>query len=567
VSSPGWTPRGADLLTATLQAHGVRHVFGMPGTQNVTLFDALRRTSMRTVVASHELAAGFMALGEARITGRPGVLATIPGPGFTYALTALAEARLDSVPLVHLAGAPAQVDGHRHALQAIDQRAMARPVVKAVIDVGSADEVGSAVAQAFALAADGEPGPVLVQATAAAMGDASDAEPGTPMASEAPVLSDDALDALAARVAASQRPLIYAGQGVLGDADALVALATRIGAVIATTTSARGVVPEHQACVVICDADAVRLNALVESADLVLALGVKFSHNAAMGFDLQIDAAKLIVANAASAAGDPGYDASQVLQGDVPSIVRGLLQRLPANGDGLRWSEAELEAVRELQDRRWPIDPYLGNSGLSPAQFFSDLRGQLPEDAVLVTDSGLHQMLARRYFRVDAPRSLLLPSDFQSMGFGLPAAIGAALAAPSRRVVAVVGDGGLVMSGMELLTAVRESIPLLVIVFVDGYLGLIRHQQIGQHGHDFGTELLNPDFSGWARSLGVAHVRYRDARSLAHAMTMDGVVLLEVAMSDTPALHARRVKSLGRETALHLFGRDALNRWRKRRGP
>lgn len=561
----GRTPRGADRLTAALEAQGATHVYGMPGTQNVTLFDALRRSSLRTVVATHEMAAGFMAIGHARVTGRPGVLATIPGPGFTFALSALAEARLDSVPLVHLCGAPARVPGRRFPLQALDQRAMAEPMVKAVLEVESAADVADATARAFALACQGEPGPVLLHLAAGAMTEDAPEQPASVSECSEEPLPGDVLDAIAARLQATGRVLLHAGQGTLDAPDLLARLATRLGALVVTTTSARGVVPEDAAFVVVCDSDAPRLNALVREADLVLSLGVKFSHNAAAGFGLDLPGEKLIAVDAGAESLDAGYASTLSLQADVPRVLRALLERIPEQEPESRWSEATLAHVRALHGAQWPIDPHLGESDRTPAQFFGELRDQLPSDAVLLTDSGLHQMLARRYFTVVAPRTFVLPTNFQSMGFGIPAAIGAAMAQPQRRVAVVVGDGSLALSGMELLTAVRERLPLLVIAFVDGHLGLIRNQQLGAHGHPFGTELHNPEFSGWAQSLGLGYVRYRDARSLAHALTHEGPVLLDVRLHDTPALHARRVRTLGRETALHLFGHDAL-RWLRRKG-
>jgi acetolactate synthase-1/2/3 large subunit len=182
----------------------------------------------------------------------------------------------------------------------------------------------------------------------------------------------------------------------------------------------------------------------------------------------------------------------------------------------------------------------------TPAGFFSALREAMPRDAVLVTDSGLHQTLARCHYRVLAPRGLLVPTGLQSMGFGVPAAIGASLAAPERRVVALVGDGGFAMSGMELLTAVRERVPLVLVVFVDGHYGLIRAQQLQRYGHAPGSAVHNPDFARWAESLGVAHVRFDGVDSLHRALALRGPVLVEVAVRDSNGMRVQRLRALAR---------------------
>ncbi len=181
----------------------------------------------------------------------------------------------------------------------------------------------------------------------------------------------------------------------------------------------------------------------------------------------------------------------------------------------------------------------------------------MPADSCLVTDCGLHQAHATRYFRVLAPRGLVIPSDFQSMGFGLPAAIGAKLAAPDRTVVALIGDGGLLMSGMEMITAVRERIPITVIVFSDGALGQIRLQQLSLYGQTHATQLSTPDLELFAHAIGAEYLRMEGdaADVLRRAMTPDGVTVVEVKVGDSAAMRIQRAKGLARRTT-----RLALNR-------
>jgi acetolactate synthase-1/2/3 large subunit len=547
---------GASVVTETLVGLGVDCVFGLPGTQNVELFEALRRSSrLRTVVATQELAASFMAAGHAMASGRPGVLLTIPGPGFSHALTGLAEAFLDSVPLLHVAGAPATGPGRRFQLQALDQRGMASPVVKRVLDVEGPADIAPGLTEAYALARSGEPGPVLVLIPARLLAEPVSGDAARPPAAGASASPDAAqLDRVAERVARAERVLIYAGQGAAEGAGELRALAEALGAPVVTTTSARGALPEdHPLCrpfdfgTPATDA----LNAMLERADLVLAVGCKFSHNGAHGFRLRVAPEKLVHVDASPNVPGSNYECALGLCCDAPAFLRALLARVgSAPRRGASWPAADLESFwrrgrARLEDET--AEPKIpGADPPTPAGFFAALRRALPAESCLVTDSGLHQTLARRHFTVLSPRGLLIPSNLQSMGFGLPAAIGASLAMPSRPVVALVGDGGLAASGLELLTAVRERVRLAVVVFNDGQLGAIRLQQWGRHGRSHGTALANPDFAKLAAAVGASYVRLeRDAEeTLREAACAQGVTLVEVVLKDTLKMHSRRAGPL-----------------------
>jgi acetolactate synthase-1/2/3 large subunit len=215
------------------------------------------------------------------------------------------------------------------------------------------------------------------------------------------------------------------------------------------------------------------------------------------------------------------------------------------------WTPGDLESCRATaRDASEAVEPVVhGIEPATPAAFFGALRAAMPANAVLSLDSGLHQMLARRHFRVLAPRGFLLPTDFQSMGFGIPAAIGAAVAVPARRVVALVGDGGFAMSGLELAVAVRERVPLTVIVFVDESLGLIRLQQYREFGHEFGTRLDRLDLAAFAQAVGAAYLPFAgDAPgTLRQALQGEGVTIVEVSLGDSAGQIRLRAAAAARE--------------------
>jgi acetolactate synthase-1/2/3 large subunit len=194
--------------------------------------------------------------------------------------------------------------------------------------------------------------------------------------------------------------------------------------------------------------------------------------------------------------------------------------------------------------------------------FFTSLRRALPRNGIVVTDSGLHQGLVRRHFDVFSPRGLSLPSDFQSMGFGLPAAIGAKMAAPERPVVAVIGDGCFAMSGMELLTAVREKIPLTVVVFNDGRLNLIRLQQFASFGRSESVDIRNPDFEEFAAAVGARYalVDGNADTILQSAVNSPHVTLVEVVLEDSREIYMTRAKGFTRDTVRKVLGPGMVRR-------
>lgn len=319
----------SEQLWATFRELGAECVFGLPGSQTIDAFQALKRSGLRTVVPTHEMAAAFMANGYARASGRPGILTTIPGPGFTYALTGLAEAWLDSVPLVHVVPAARELPGREFALQAIDQRAMAGPIVKHIFRAADADAVAPSAVEAYRLATAGEPGPVMLEIPEEVFPAEAVRGHGQPPARPPADTSEARVGEIAASIDAAPRVLLYLGAGVLDCAEAVGALAEATGAAIVTTTTARGVVREEDERVVVRDPgmqDVAIVNALAARADLIVAIGCKFSHNGAAGFQLVLPQSKLITINAAGPSAN--YPARLHATAEAGRLLAALLPRL-----------------------------------------------------------------------------------------------------------------------------------------------------------------------------------------------------------------------------------------------
>jgi acetolactate synthase-1/2/3 large subunit len=551
-------------------------VFGVPGTQNVALYEALRRSGLRAVLATHELAASFMANGYTRASGRIAPLVTIGGPGFSYALAGLAEARHDSAALLHITGRP-PAGGRKFEFQAIDHRAISAPLVKAFVSLDRPDEVADRTFEALALAREGEPGPVLLECASEALegipaGPAQPApRPAAPSPPEQPIHQASAL------LAAARRPLLMAGQGAADAAPLVRRLAEALGAPVFTTASGRGVLPEDHPLALCFDfsrggVDA--LDELVEESDCVLVLGCKLGAAGTGIFQLRLPQDRLIRVDTSPEVLAGNYPARLSICARVEGVLERLLPRLESRGAAAAggWPAQDVARRREqLRSARdgFPPDPVVrGVTPATPAAFFAALRRALPRDGIVVSDTGLHQALVRRHFEVLTPRGLVFPSDFQSMGFGLPAAIGARLAAPGRPLVLVIGDGAFANSGMELLTAVREKIPLAVVVFNDGRLNWIRVQQLATSGMAHGVDLLNPDFALFAEAMGARYALVDgDAEEvLERAVASDEVTVVEVRLGDSGAIHLARARGLARGALRRTVGPlPRLRRWLRRK--
>ena len=558
---------GAESLCDALEREGVECVFGLPGTQTVEIYEALRSSRIRSIVPTHELAASFMANGYARASGKPGVLLTISGPGVAFAPAGLAEAKLDGVPLVHITIAPASGPTGEPSFQAFDQAAFARPVVKATLRADDRAQVRGVVHEAFALATAREPGPVFVEFSSRALRQrGTDAEPSH-ASGAAPNADERSLAAIVELLSSAKRPVLYVACDVSGDAAALASVATSARIPILVPAPYRGVMPEDHPWMLCCDdqrTSFAQIQDVVAGADLVVVLGTRLSHVATAGFRLALAPERVVCVSDTGGALPHGYSA-RALAACAPSVF---LSRVAdaASRSASTWTARDVTWLQQRFANDKPSDPPEPDvDGGAPAAFFDALRTALPRDAILVTDSGLHQVMARRHYSVLASRGFLFPSDLQSMGFGLPAGIGAKLAAPERAVVVVMGDGGFLMTGLDLVTAAREGIPVVVVVFNDGQLNLIRLQQLKEFGRASGVDLLVPDLARFAESVGV---RYRAvsgdvSQALREALAADGPTLLEVAVGDSRSITGVRAKSLARETVRKAIGPRAVE-WIKK---
>ncbi len=468
--------RGSDLVVKALEDAGARLAFGIPGTHNIELYDALDRSGRVTpVLVTDEQSASFMADGVSRTSDATGVVNVVPGAGLTHCLSGVAEAFMDNVPLVVLACGIRSDTGRAFQLHDIDQLALLRPITKAALRPASAQEIYPTVRHAFDLARSGTPGPVAVEIPAdfymltQEVAELSDRTPppGPPHASDAD------LAAAAAILNAARHPLLYVGNGATAAGTLLVRLADALGAPVATTIQGKGVFPESHPLWLwngVGRSAPPFVRHAADRADAMLAIGCRFSEvgTASYGFT---PPANLVHVDINREVFNRNFPARLAVESDAAAFIRDLLPRLSARATSDRddTSRAIAAGHRDVVDD-WRRHPSEGR--VTPAALFAALQQAAPR-AIYSTDSGNGTFLAMEHLRLDEPRQFIGPIDYSCMGYAVPAAIGAKLANPDRDVVALAGDGALLMTGLELLTAAHLRAAPLVCVLRDGELGQI----------------------------------------------------------------------------------------------
>jgi len=474
-----------------------------------------------------------MANGYGRATGKPGVFIVVPGPGLTNALTPVAEALVDSTPLLGIV-TDVPRSHHHYQMHQIQQTLLSQPIVKSVKELERASDIPSTIKHMLQLTTEGEPGPCLLQIPSNLYWEKVDP---TESAAEQKAARAE-INPVVARLASAKRVGLFVGNGTADAADEIRVLADWMNAPVATTGSGRGVIDEAHPLSLgfawkVGSIDSV--NRIFARCDLVLAIGVKFSQNGTQDFRLEIPC-PLIHVDASSDVFNKNYKSELAIQMDAREFLQALLEKKslfgPRNDDEML---SLIRAEKELCDARLQNDTSTefsaGNETITPQDFFKDLRQMLPPDAILMTDTGYNERLTMQNWQVQAPRTFITPSNYECMGFGIPAAIGAAFAFPKRKVVAIVGDGGLVMSGLEMMTAVREKINLTVIVLNNHGFGIIKKIQEDFFGESVAVNVGAPGFKALAESLGMQYRSLGDGRSaLQQAIQVTGPVLLEVEM-------------------------------------
>src|SRR3954466_2487985 len=501
---------GAQTIWEALVAESVDVVFGYPGGAIMPAYDALPQYAIRHVLVRHEQGAAHMADGYARASGRCGVAIATSGPGATNLVTGIATAMMDSSPVVFITGqVPSTVLG-TDAFQETDITGVTLPITKHNYLVTRVEDVYPTLREAFHLARSGRPGPVLVDITKDAQQASMEFEHAEPRrrpkkAPGHPPPEERDFAAAAALIEESERPLVFAGQGVqAGDASAILRELVEKGQLpVACTLLGLGAFPaSHPLCIGMMGMHGEAwVNRAVQEADLLIAVGMRFDDRVtgnlktyarnAKKIHVDIDRAELnknVRVDVAIA-----KDLRVALDEWVPHVTRADRSAWLGRIDALKGDSA----VRDIQNL--PDDGHL-----YAAHVINDLWRLTNGDAVVVTDVGQHQMWEAQYYKLDRSRSLITSGGLGTMGFALPAAIGAKIARPDAEVWVVCGDGGFQMTCPELATAVQENLDINIAIINNGYLGMVRQwQEFFYEKRYAATPISGPDFKKLAEAFGV----------------------------------------------------------------
>jgi len=502
---------GSEIVWATLVGEGVTDVFGYPGGAILPVYDALRKFPIHHVLVRHEQGAAHMADGYARASGKVGVAIATSGPGATNLVTGIATAMLDSIPMVCITGnVPSKVLG-TDAFQEIDITGITLPVTKHNFLINKTEDIAPALRHAFQIAQSGRPGPVLVDIT-------KDAQQGTAIFDFAaakprpyrphPMLrvEESGLQEAAELIRNAKRPVILAGHGVTesGAMEQIRTLAERAQIPVALTLLGLGCFPaSHPLNLGMMGMHGEAwVNNAIQEADLLIACGMRFDDRVTGTPATYALKAKKIHIEVDPSEVNKNVKVDVALVGDLRAVLEDLLPRISGR-DGSAWiktieASKGAVAVRDIKN--------LPDSGhLYAAHVMHDLWRITDGDAIVVTDVGQHQMWEAQYFHHERPRTLVTSGGLGTMGFALPAAIGAKIACPDKEVWVIAGDGGFQMTAAELSTIVQEKIKVNIAVINNGYLGMVRQWQEFFYDSNYeATPLVSPDFVKLADAHGIA---------------------------------------------------------------
>jgi 5-guanidino-2-oxopentanoate decarboxylase len=500
---------GGELAVRSLGAHGVGLVFGIPGTHNLELYAHLERHGIRHVSPRHEQGAGYAADGYARATRRPGVAITTAGPALMNIAAAAGQAQSDSVPLLIVSPGmprahPAASSGYLHEMPS-QQRAMSG-VVERSVRVMSHAELGRELADAFAAFRSRRPRARYLEVPLDLLAERAETQvPVAPEVGPAPP-PHSAVAAAAELLARAERPGVIAGGGAAGAAAALVALADRLGAPVVTTANGKGTIPDEHPLALGARINFAPARAWLESCDAVLAVGTELGESDLWGPPLKLTGLVRVDVDPAQAHSNAVADVSVIA--DARPALEALAAALPT-GAATAPGETAAELVRAA------LEPEVRKQ----AAPWLDWLPAIPDDAIVTGDSamccyyGALPALPR-----ERPREFLYPAGFGTLGYAVPAAIGAALGRPDRRVLALSGDGGLMFTLPELASAAALRIPLPVVVFVNDGYGEIRNEMVDAGNPPVGVDLPPPDLPAAARALGCEGAHAADPQALAAAI-------------------------------------------------
>lgn len=534
---------GAEALLHCLVAEGIDTLFGYPGGAIMPVYDALYSYSeqLNHILVRHEQGAIHAAQGYARVSGKVGVAMATSGPGAANLITGLADALIDSTPVVCITGQVAEHLLGTDAFQEMDVINTTLPVTKWNVQISKAGDIAQQVAKAFYIARSGRPGPVVIDLTKNAQFETIDdfeyeVCKGVRTYSPKPILDHTKVEEAADLINAAKRPYILCGQGVLlsNAQNELLAVAEKANIPIASTLLGLSAVPANHPLYVgyLGMHGNYGPNILTNECDVLIAVGMRFDDRVTGNVSKYAKQAKVIHIELDKAEINKIIQTDVAVHADAKEALTALLPLITKNNHP-EWFRQFREAERKEHEKVIQFDIYPVTESIKMSEVVFELAGQTKGEAILVTDVGQHQMVASRYYPFKHPRTNVTSGGAGTMGFALPAAIGAALAQSEKQVVAVIGDGGFQMTIQELGTIMQYNLPVKIIILNNNFLGMVRQwQQLFFESRYSFTEMQNPDFIKLSEAYKIPALKVEQRSQLNAAihnlLNIPGPFLIEV---------------------------------------
>lgn len=499
------------MAVFALEQVGVKYTFGIPGTHTTELYDAMAKSEkINPVLVTHEDGASFMADAISRTTDSIGCITVVPAAGLTHALSGIGEAYLDGIPMLVIAGGIRRDSGRHYQLHHIDMKAIAQGVTKAQYLIEDHSQIAPVIYEAYQIAVSGEPGPVFIELPAELMMFSEDVGelPAYKLSVKKPEASASKIKEAVELLSRAKHPMMFLGWGAREAQEYTIKIAEKLKAPVALTLQGKSVFrnnhPLYTGCFIGASSKPSGQMAL-KNHDAMLAVGCRFSEIATGSYGLE-NPKGLIHVDINKEVFDKNYTSEIAIEGDATDVLKAIWEQLKDRdiSNGNANVEEEIAELNQKYYNEWLVKKQ--KDIVSPGWFFDALNKKLDEDAYVVLDDGKHTFLAAELLTTYKPNHLISPTDFNCMGYCIPATIAAKMAHPEHTVIGIVGDGAAQMTGLELVTAVSNKVAPVLFVFNDGELGQIAQFQQVPLKHKTGTVIGNMNFEGLAMATGCEYI-------------------------------------------------------------
>ena len=525
--------KASDLFVKALEAEGVRHIFGIPGEENLDLLESIRTSNIKLVLTRHEQAAGFMAATYGRFTGKAGVCLATLGPGAANLVTAAAYAQLGAMPMLMITGQKPVKSSKQGQFQIVDIVGMMRPLTKFTCQVVSGENIPSRVREAFRMMERERPGAAHIELPEDVAREDTDAPVIPKSHSRRPIAEEKAVAKAVELIEGAKHPLMLLGAGANRKMTSkmLREFVDKTGIPFFCTQMGKGVLDEldplYLGTAALSSDDF--LHRAIDHADVIINVGHDVVEKPP--FFMHPGGVTVIHINFLSASVDPVYFPQASVVGDIANAIWQIKERITVQ-DAWDFSyfatvkeHLETHIVETALDSRFPV---------CPQRLVTDVRTAMPSDGIIALDNGVYKIWFARNYHAHQPNTVLLDNALATMGAGLPSAMAASMVCPDRRVMAICGDGGFMMNSQELETAVRYELNLVVLILRDDAYGMIKWKQAQMGFPNFGLDYGNPDFVKYAESYGARGHRLERTEDLVELIeswfAAKGVHVVEVPM-------------------------------------